>query len=284
MQSRFRGEITFDSYPYSSNELKERSQKIIAETLDQVSSRSERARKLIGYIDLTTLEGDDTEEKVRSLCRKGMLKEKGLPDVAAICIYPSLLKYASGELEGSSIRLASVAGGFPSGQTFIEVKCDEVRKAVEAGASEVDIVINRGMMLEGRYEEVFQEVKLMKQAAGDAHLKVILEISELPTVDLIRKASEISLLAGADFIKTSTGKSSHGATPEGFLVMADTIREFYEKSNKAAGIKAAGGIRKVEDALHYLALVKEVIGEKWLDARYFRIGASSLLDALIAEA
>jgi deoxyribose-phosphate aldolase len=281
MQSRFPGEETFGNYSYSFSELKERARQIFDDTLNELSGSSELIRKLSGFIDLTTLEGNDTEEKVRRLCLKGMLGKKGLPDVAAICIYPSLLEHASDELKDSDINLASVAGGFPSGQTFTAVKCDEIAKAVDAGADEVDVVINRGMMLEGGYDEVFNEVSLMKEAAGNAHLKVILEISELPSVGLIRKASEICLLAGADFIKTSTGKSTHGATPEGFLVMADSISEFYEKTNQAAGIKAAGGIRTIREAFSYYAIVKEVLGEKWLSPEYFRIGASSLLDKVL---
>ena len=281
MSQKFPNEDLFGTYAFTFKELAQRAKKICSGISPRTSEWKGIVKKLTGFIDLTTLEGDDTNEKVKALCEKGQLSDAGLPDVAAVCIYPSLLDDAKNALRGTGIALASVAGGFPSGQTFVSVKCDEVQKAVGNGADEVDVVINRGMILEGRYEEVFKEVSKMKDAAGKAHLKVIIEISELGSVELIRKASEICLLAGADFIKTSTGKSKHGATPEGFLIMADTAKEYYEKSGRKAGIKAAGGIRKVEDALCYYALVRETLGEDWLSAGLFRIGASSLLDSII---
>jgi len=281
MSQKFPNEDLFGTYAFTFEELAQRVKKICSGISPGTSEWKGIVKKLTGFIDLTTLEGDDTAGKVKALCKKGQLKKIGLPDVAAICIYPKLLDPAKEALQESGIALASVAGGFPSGQTFVSVKCDEVQKAVETGADEVDVVINRGMMLEGRYGDVYEEVRQMKGAAGKAHLKVIIEISELGSVKLIRKASEICLSAGADFIKTSTGKSKHGATPEGFLIMADTVKEYYEKSGRKAGIKAAGGIRKVEDALCYYALVRETLGEDWLSAGLFRIGASSLLDSII---
>jgi deoxyribose-phosphate aldolase len=284
MSHTYSNENVFDKYPSSFEELKQRANRICSGISPESTGWKDIVKELTGFIDLTTLEGDDTTEKVNKLCEKGQLRKAGLPDVAAICIYPTLLFEAEKALRGTGIALASVAGGFPSGQTFTSVKCDEVRKAVEMGASEVDVVINRGMMLEERYGEVYEEVRQMKEAAGDSHLKVIIEISELASAELIRKASEICLLAGADFIKTSTGKSKHGATPEGFLIMADTIKEYHEKTGKKVGIKAAGGIRKIEDALCYYALVRETPGADWLSPALFRIGASSLLDSILSEA
>lgn len=281
MSQKFPNEDLFGSYAFTFEELAQRANNICAGISPGTFGWKDIVKELTGFIDLTTLEGDDTNEKVKALCKKGQLRNAGLPDVAAVCIYPPLLAEAKGALRGTGIALASVAGGFPSGQTFTSIKCEEVSRAVENGADEVDVVINRGLMLEGRYEDVFEEVSHMKDAAGNAHLKVIIEISELGSVELIRKASEICLSADADFIKTSTGKSKHGATPEGFLIMADTVKEYYEKSGRKAGIKAAGGIRKVEDALCYYALVRETLGEDWLSAGLFRIGASSLLDSII---
>ncbi len=281
MGQKFPNEDLFGAYAFTFEELAQRAKMICSGVSPRTSGWKDIVKKLTGFIDLTTLEGDDTNEKVKALCERGQLSNAGLPDVAAVCIYPSLLDEARSALRGTGIALASVAGGFPSGQTFTNIKCMEVSKAVENSADEVDVVINRGMMLERRYEEVFGEVSSMKDAAGKAHLKVIIEISELGSVELIRKASEICLLAGADFIKTSTGKSKHGATPEGFLIMADTVKEYYKKSGRKAGIKAAGGIRKVEDALCYYALVRESLGEDWLSAGLFRIGASSLLDSIM---
>lgn len=282
MSQQFPDEDLFGTYTFTFEELGQRAKKICSNISPKANEWSSIVKELTGFIDLTTLEGDDTAEKVKQLCKKGQLKKSGLPDVAAVCIYPTLLDHAKSVLQENGIALASVAGGFPSGQTFTSIKCDEISKAVQNGADEVDVVINRGMMIEGKYGEVFGEVGRMKDAAGRAHLKVIIEISELPTVSLVRKASEICLSAGADFIKTSTGKSKHGATPEGFLIMADTIKEFYEKSGRKAGIKAAGGIRSVEDALCYYALVRETLGEEWLSAGLFRIGASSLLDSILS--
>jgi deoxyribose-phosphate aldolase len=234
--------------------------------------------KLLGFLDLTTLEGNDTGEKVAEVCRVARFSaiNNDFPDAAAVCVYPSLVKYARKGLEGTGIKVASVAGGFPSGQTSLHVKLEEIKYAISEGADEIDTVISRGMLIEGKDQEVFDELSAMRETCGQAHLKVILETGELPSVALVRKASELAILAGADFIKTSTGKISVGATPEGFLVMLDTIREYAEKTGKAIGIKPAGGIRTVEQALIYSALLQDVLGEQWYDCRFFRIGASSL--------
>jgi deoxyribose-phosphate aldolase len=243
----------------------------------------EMIRLLPGMLDMTTLEGSDTEEKVRQLCRKARFSvdRPGVPDAAAVCVYPSLVRTAGKALEGTGIRVASVAGGFPAGQTALQIKLEEIRWAILEGAAEIDTVISRGKLIEGRETEVYDELAAMRDACGDAHLKVILETGELPSVAMVRRASEIALLAGADFIKTSTGKISRGAEPESFLVMLDTIREYHEKTGKAAGIKAAGGVRTAEEASLFALLVIEVLGEQWFDPEFFRIGASSLAEDLL---
>lgn len=238
--------------------------------------------RCLGLIDLTTLEGLDTEEKVRQICQKARFSRLNseFPDAAAVCVYPSLVNVAVKELNGTDIRVASVAGAFPSGQTSLKVKLEEVKFAVGEGADEIDTVISRGKLIEGRDMEVFDELLAIREACGNIHLKVILETGELTTVALVRKASEISILAGADFIKTSTGKIAPGATPVAFLVMLDTIREYLEKTGKAIGIKPAGGIRKPDEALLYYLLLREILGEKWCTKDFFRIGASSLADEI----
>jgi len=241
--------------------------------------------KLLGLIDLTTLEGSDTVEKVKHLCRRARFSEDSntFPDAAAVCVYPSLVKVAAKQLQGSGIRVASVAGAFPSGQTSLHVKLEEVKFAISEGADEIDTVLSRGKLIDGKDAEVFDEISAIRDACGKTHLKVILETGELPSVVLIRKASELAILGGADFIKTSTGKIATGATPAAFLIMLDTIREYLEKTGKAIGIKPAGGIRTPEQALVYTWLLGEVLGEQWLDKDYFRIGASSLADEMIRE-
>ena len=241
--------------------------------------------KLLGMLDMTTLEGADTVEKVNGLCEKSRFSRlhQDYPDAAAVCVYPALVRAARRALQGSSIAVASVAGGFPSGQTSLKVKLDEVRWAIEEGADEIDTVISRGKLLGGNESEVFDEIAAIREACGRTHLKVILETGELPSVGWIRKASEVAIEAGADFIKTSTGKIAVGATPEAFLVMLDTIREYLEKTGKAIGIKPAGGIRTPEQALVYYWLLEHTLGTDWLTREYFRIGASSLADALLTE-
>ncbi|MFO7614232.1 MAG: deoxyribose-phosphate aldolase [Bacteroidales bacterium] len=239
--------------------------------------------KILGYLDLTTLEGADTEEKVKQLCRQARFSAagSGFPDAAAVCVYPSLVRAAKKELQNTGIRVAAVAGGFPSGQTSLKVKLEEVKWAVGEGAGEIDTVISRGKLLEGGDTEVYEELCAIREACSDQLLKVILESGELGTIDPIRRASEIAILAGADFIKTSTGKIPVGATPEAFLIMLDTIREYREITGKAIGIKAAGGIRTPDQALLYYQLVENTLGADWLNARCFRIGASSLANEIL---
>jgi len=267
----------FGEYPHQQESLQQRVGEILARSFAEVEKQNIYI-KLLGFLDLTTLEGSDTKEKVVNLSRQARFSsiDKEFPDAAAVCLYPSMVKYASHELKGTGIRVASVAGGFPSGQTSLHVKLEEIKYAIAEGADEIDTVMSRGKLLEGLESEVFDELSAIRETCGKTHLKVILETGELPSVDLIRRASELAILAGADFIKTSTGKISTGATPVAFLVMLDTIREYLEKTGKAIGIKPAGGIRTPEQALLYSRLLLDVLGEQWFHKDYFRIGASSL--------
>lgn len=240
----------------------------------------------LSMIDLTTLEGKDTEGKVRQLCYKAAHLHDvmpGLPTVAAVCVYPTFVRLAKKLLEGTKIKVASVATAFPSGQSTREVKIADTRFAVDNGAEEVDMVISRGEFLEGNYAFVFDEIAAVKEACGSARLKVILETGELSTLDNVRKASEIAIYAGADFIKTSTGKISPAATQPVTLVMLETIRDHYYKTGKQVGMKPAGGISTAKTALQYLVMVKETLGDAWLDNHWFRFGASSLANDILMQ-
>ncbi|PZF80212.1 deoxyribose-phosphate aldolase [Jiangella anatolica] len=240
----------------------------------------------ISMIDLTTLEGQDTPGKVRALCAKALRpdpSDRTVPQVAAVCVYPDLVATAKEALKGSGIKVASVATGFPSGRTSLAVKEADTRDAVAAGADEVDMVIDRGAFLAGHYGAVFDEIVAVKQAAGDAHLKVILETGELATYDNVRRASWLAMLAGGDFIKTSTGKVAPAATLPVTLVMLEAVRDFREATGRQVGVKPAGGIRTSKDAIKYLVLVNETAGDDWLDPDWFRLGASSLLNDLLMQ-
>nr|WP_240723239.1 deoxyribose-phosphate aldolase [Haloactinopolyspora alba] len=240
----------------------------------------------ISMIDLTTLEGQDTPGKVRALCAKALRPDptdRDVPRVAAVCVYPDLVGVAAEALAGSGVKVASVATGFPSGRTSLAVKEADTREAVAAGADEVDMVIDRGAFLAGHYRQVFDEIATVKQAAGAAHLKVILETGELATYDNVRRASWLAMLAGADFVKTSTGKVSPAATLPVTLVMLEAVRDFRDASGRQVGVKPAGGIRTSKDAIKYLVVVNETAGEDWLDPDWFRIGASSLLNDLLMQ-
>lgn len=241
---------------------------------------------VLNMIDLTTLEGKDTDGKVKQLCYKAMHLHDaipGLPTVAAVCVYPSMVKTARKALEGSGINVASVATAFPSGQAPRDVKLRDTRYAVSEGADEIDMVISRGRFHAGEYNFVFDEISAIKEACGDARLKVILETGELGTFDKVRRASDIAMYAGADFIKTSTGKIQPAATMPVTLVMLEAIRDFYYKTGKMIGMKPAGGISKSKLALHYLVMVKEVLGEDWLNNQWFRFGASSLANDVLMQ-
>lgn len=240
----------------------------------------------LSMIDLTTLEGMDTPGKVIQLCQKAKepyapLPE--LPDVAAVCVYPRMVSTAQKALRGTGIRVASVATSFPSGMTSLENKLEECRQVVEDGADEVDMVISRGEFLKGNYTYVYDEIAAVKEAVADAHLKVILETGELQTYENVRKASDLAMHAGADFIKTSTGKVKPAATQPVTLVMLEAIRDYFYDTGRRVGMKPAGGIRKAKQALQYLVLVKETLGTDWLTPEYFRIGASSLANDLLMQ-
>ena len=237
----------------------------------------------IRMVDLTTLEGADTPGKVRSLCAKAMRPDPTAPAVAAVCVYPDLVAVAVEALRGSLVQVASVATAFPSGRAALETKLGDVRDAVAAGAQEIDMVIDRGAFLAGRYGKVYEEIVATRAACGTAHLKVILETGEHVTLDNARRASHLALLAGADFIKTSTGKVSPAATPPVALVMLQAVRDFAAATGEVRGVKLAGGIRSSKDALRYLVMVSEVAGERWLDPDRFRFGASSLLNDLLQQ-
>ncbi len=240
----------------------------------------------IRMIDLTTLEGQDTPGKVRALCAKAMRpdpSEPGTPPVAAICVYPDMVPVAVEALRGSGVHVASVATAFPSGRASLAVKLADTRDAVAAGADEIDMVIDRGAFLSGRYLEVFDEIVATKEACGDAHLKVILETGELVTYDSVRRASWLGMLAGGDFIKTSTGKIAPAATLPVTLVMLEAVRDFRATTGRQVGVKPAGGIRTTKDAIKYLVLVNETVGDDWLDPDWFRLGASSLLNDLLMQ-
>jgi deoxyribose-phosphate aldolase len=247
----------------------------------------------ISMIDLTTLEGQDTPGKVRALCAKAKRPDPAdptAPQVAAVCVYPDLAHVAAAEVQGTGIHVASVATAFPSGRTSLDVKLADAEYAIAAGADEVDMVIDRGAFLAGDYQRVYDEIAAVREVcegpagqANRAHLKVILETGELVTLDNVRRASWLAMLAGADFIKTSTGKIAPAATLPVTLVMLEAVRDFREAHGRQVGVKPAGGIRTAKDAIRYLVLVNETAGEDWLDPRWFRLGASSLLNDLLMQ-
>jgi len=240
----------------------------------------------IQMVDLTTLEGADTPGKVRAMCAKARRPDPldpAVPPVAAVCVYPDLVKIAKDEVAGSAVAVASVATAFPSGRASLPVKLADVRDAVQAGADEVDMVIDRGAFLAGRYGQVFAEIGAVREACGPAHLKVILETGELATLDNVSRASWLAMLAGADFIKTSTGKVSPASTPPVALTMLAAVRDYELAAGRQVGVKVAGGIRTAKDAIRYLVLVNETTGPRWLTPALFRIGASSLLNDLLMQ-
>ena len=243
-------------------------------------------KMVLSMIDLTTLEGKDTEGKVKQMCYKATHLHDvlpGLPTTAAVCVYPSMVKVAKDALKNTNVKVASVATAFPSGQSTREIKILDTKFAVENGADEIDMVISRGEFLKGNYNFVFDEIAAIKEACGKARLKVIFETGELSTLDNVRKASEIAIYAGADFIKTSTGKISPAATMPVTLVMLETIRDYYYKTGIMIGMKPAGGISTAKSALHYLVMVKETLGMAWLSNEWFRFGASSLANDVLMQ-
>jgi deoxyribose-phosphate aldolase len=252
----------------------------------KTSAKSWAIDLAIRMVDLTTLEGADTPGKVRALAAKARRPDPAdptCPAVAAVCVYPSMVATVVEALRGSGVHTASVATAFPSGQAPLSVKLDDTRAAVADGADEIDMVINRGAFLAGAYLRVYEEILAVKQACGPAHLKVILETGELATYDNVRRASWLAMLAGADFIKTSTGKIQPAATLPVTLVMLEAVRDFRAETGRQVGVKPAGGIRTSKDAIKYLVLINETAGESWLDPNWFRLGASTLLNDLLMQ-
>ena len=252
----------------------------------KTASKVEALKLVLSMIDLTTLEGQDTPGKVRQLCQKAIHLHDalpGLPHVAAVCVYPTMVSIARQALEGRDINIASVATAFPSGQAPLSVKLEDTRMAVEAGANEIDMVISRGEFLAGQYGHVFNEIVAIKEACGDAHLKVLLETGELGTLDRVRRASVLAMHAGADFIKTSTGKIQPAATMQVTLVMLQAIRDYYYETGRMVGMKPAGGISSAKLALHYLVMLRETLGNAWMTPEWFRFGASSLANDVLMQ-
>lgn len=250
------------------------------------ASKIEALKLILSMIDLTTLEGQDTPGKVRQLCQKAIHLHDampGLPHVAAVCVYPTMVGVARETLGDIDINVASVATAFPSGQAPLSVKLDDTRMAVADGANEIDMVISRGEFLSGNYGMVFDEILAVKEACGDAHLKVILETGELGTLDQVRKASELAMHAGADFIKTSTGKIQPAATMQVTLVMLQAIRDYYYETGRMVGMKPAGGISTAKLAVHYLVMLSETLGSAWMTPEWFRFGASSLANDVLMQ-
>ncbi len=251
------------------------------------ASKMQGLRLALQMIDLTTLEGKDTPQKVRQMCYKAQHLADHLqhiPNVAAVCVYPNHVKTAKQALAGSSIKIASVATAFPSGNSSLKIKLQDTQFAIENGADEVDMVISRGSFLEGEYNRVFDEIASVKSVCkSQARLKVILETGELGSLENVRKASDIAILAGADFIKTSTGKIQPAATMPVTLVMLDAIKDYYESTGKMVGMKPAGGISTAKSALQYLVMLYETLGEAWMSNEWFRFGASSLANDIIMQ-
>jgi deoxyribose-phosphate aldolase len=240
----------------------------------------------IRCMDLTTLEGMDTPGKVAAMCAKAIRPKPGdatIPSVAAVCVYPSRVHDAAEHLRGSNVRIASVATAFPSGQSFTSIKVEETKEAVAAGADEIDMVIDRGAFLAGDYQKVYDEIVAVKEACGTAHLKVILETGELGTYDSVRRASILAMAAGADFLKTSTGKVQPAATLPASLVMMEAIRDFVRETGRPIGFKAAGGIRTSKQAIAYLVLLYETLGPDWMTPERFRLGTSTLLNDVLMQ-
>jgi deoxyribose-phosphate aldolase len=269
--------FSLPNYPYTKEEIAERIE-IIAQKGLQNFTEKDACRFALNCIDLTTLEGSDTKARIQQLCQKAITLK-----TAAVCVYPPFVRQAKELLATTGIKVASVAGAFPSGQSPLFVKLAEVAYAVEEGADEIDMVISRGKFMEGNYQVVFDEIFAIKNECKNAHLKVILETGELIDPDLIFKASFIAMNAGADFIKTSTGKIAINATPEAFIVMLDAINQYYNETGIQVGMKPAGGIADIETTLLYLKILENTLDIKWLSNSYFRIGASRLADKLTEE-
>jgi deoxyribose-phosphate aldolase len=265
--------------------LEERAASLFKRSIKK-ESKVQGLKLVVAMTDLTTLEGKDSAGKVRALCgkaRQPLASDPGVPAVAAVCVYPNLVPAAKQALRGSTVKVASVATSFPSGQVPLLFKLEEVRRAVQDGADEIDMVIDRGAFLAGDYAKVFDEIAQVKEACGAAHLKTILETGELGTFDHIRQACRIALLAGSDFLKTSTGKISPAATPASGLLLMEAARDWFRETGRKVGVKVAGGIRTAREALGYLVLCKETLGDRWLTPDLFRFGASTLLNDVLMQ-
>ncbi|NBV97196.1 MAG: deoxyribose-phosphate aldolase [Verrucomicrobia bacterium] len=281
LSSRF----NIPSHPVDEVGIKERVARLATRSIKKFS-KVEGLKLALSMVDLTTLEGADTPGRVRQLCTKAIHLHSGrsdLPMVAAVCVYPTMVRVAREALKGTPIKVAAVATAFPSGMNPLAVKLEDTRYAVGEGAHEIDMVISRGDFLRGDYARVADEIAEVKKACGKAHLKVILETGELGTLDRVRLASDIAMEAGADFIKTSTGKIQPAATPEVVLVMLQAISDFFRKTGKKIGMKPAGGIANAKAALNLLVMVREVLGPAWLNPDLFRIGASKLPNDILMQ-
>lgn len=270
--------IEIEDYPYTGEQLQQRLSGFLKMPMTCMNEQ-ESYRYILSSIDLTTLEGSDNKVAVAALCEKAVgfrNDKKNIRSTAAVCVYPPFVAQAKAALKGTGIQVASVAGAFPAGQSPIEIKLAEIKYAIQQGADEIDMVISRGKFLEGNLQEVFDEIRAIREVCKNVKLKVILETGELKTPQNIYKASQLAIAAGADFIKTSTGKISVNATPEAFLVMMDAIKLHFQKTGNKVGIKAAGGISDPDTALIYLNLLSQVLGKDWLSNSCFRIGASRL--------
>ena len=277
--------LNLQAHPVDEVGIRERVARLATRSIKK-ASKVEGLKLALSMVDLTTLEGADTPGKVRQLCTKAIHLHSGrkdLPMVAAVCVYPTMVRIAREALQGTPIQVAAVATAFPSGMNPLAVKLEDTRYAVGEGAHEIDMVISRGDFLRGEYERVADEIRQVKVACGKAHLKVILETGELGTLDRVRLASDLAMQAGADFIKTSTGKIQPAATPEVVLVMLQAIDDYYQKTGKKIGMKPAGGIANAKAALNLLIMVREILGPAWLTPDLFRIGASKLPNDMLMQ-
>ena len=278
-------QLDLRAHPVDEVGIRERVARLATRSIKK-ASKVEGLKLALSMVDLTTLEGADTPGKVRQLCTKAIHLHSGrkdLPMVAAVCVYPTMVRIAREALQGTPIQVAAVATAFPSGMNPLAVKLEDTRYAVGEGAHEIDMVISRGDFLRGEYERVADEIRQVKVACGKAHLKVILETGELGTLDRVRLASDLAMQAGADFIKTSTGKIQPAATPEVVLVMLQAIDDYYQKTGKKIGMKPAGGIANAKAALNLLIMVREILGPAWLTPDLFRIGASKLPNDMLMQ-
>ena len=285
MQSKYALALSKYNTHLHDDEVRMKVDKLILNKLDE-NDNLEVKKQILNCIDLTTLKCTETEESVLKFTEKVNDLTDSYPDIptiAAVCVYPNMAEIVSDTLEADGVNIACVSGGFPSSQTFMEVKVAETAMALHCGADEIDIVMPVGKFLSGDYEGVCDEISELKDICGDKKLKVILETGVLMTAENIKKAALICMYSGADFIKTSTGKEAISATPDAALVMCEAIREYYKETGRKVGFKAAGGINTVKKALAYYTIVKEVLGNEWLNNEWFRIGASSLANPLLTE-